>query len=87
MKKNLNTKDCVCYFRKAYRYQGFTNRPYDKLSCGTLDNWFTTSGDLKCHVPKMVKCSFFGFIMEDHIMKIFDCLWFLPLLRHYVIYF
>jgi hypothetical protein len=24
-----------------------------------LDNWFTTSGDLKCHVPKMVECSYF----------------------------
>ncbi len=57
MKKYRNSIDVVNYLKKVYKDPRYMINLYDKLGQGTFDNWITTQGELKLHVPQMVEHS------------------------------
>jgi len=50
MKQHKNHTAALKYLRIAHRSKGTSTGPYDKLSRGSLNEWFTTSGEIRDHV-------------------------------------
>ncbi len=59
MKKYKNSIDVVNYLKRVYKDPRYMTSLYDKFGQGTVDNWFTTQGEFKLHVPQMVEHSHF----------------------------
>ena len=54
MKQHKNHTVALKYLRIAHCTKGISTRPYDKLSQGSLNEWSTTSGEIRGHVSACV---------------------------------
>jgi hypothetical protein len=54
MKQHKNHTLALKYLRIAYHIKGGPMGPYDKLSKGTLNKWFTNNGKVWVHVQACV---------------------------------
>ena len=54
MKQHKNHTAALKYLRIAHRTKGTSTGPYDKLSRGCLNEWFTTSREIRSHVSACV---------------------------------
>jgi hypothetical protein len=54
MKQHKNHTLALKYLRIAHRTKGTSTGSYDKLSRGSLNEWFTTSGEIRGHVSVYV---------------------------------